>query len=115
VRWLLDEMLPRATAEELEQLGHDAVSVADADLSGVGDDVVFDFAVAEQRIVVTENFADFATLLEQRQRQDEPCVPVVFVRKAAFPARRALPSHLAKHLDRWAEQNPEPYEGFHWP
>lgn len=108
-------MLPKVTAEELEQLGHDAVSVLDVELAGAEDSAVFDFAVSEQRIVVTENFADFAALLEQRQRADEPCVPVVFVRKAAFPSRGALPTHLAKHLDRWAEENPEPYEGFHWP
>lgn len=115
MRWLLDEMLPKVTAAELEQLGHDAISVVDVELAGVEDSAVFDFAVSDQRIVVTENFADFAALLEQRQRADEPCVPVVFVRKAAFPSRRALPAHLAKHLDRWAEENPEPYEGFHWP
>jgi hypothetical protein len=95
-------------------LGHDAVSVVDVELSGAEDGAVFDFAVAKKRIVVTENVADYATVLEQRQREDEPCVPV-FVRKAAFPTRGALASHLAKHLARWAEENPEPYEGFHWP
>ncbi|MDZ7734274.1 MAG: DUF5615 family PIN-like protein [Acidimicrobiia bacterium] len=84
-------------------------------LAGADDEAVFDLAVAQQRVVVTENFADYATLLEQRQRHDEPCVPVVFVRKTAFPTRGALPSQLATHLHRWAEKNPDPYEGFHWP
>ncbi|MDZ7734264.1 MAG: DUF5615 family PIN-like protein [Acidimicrobiia bacterium] len=115
MRWLLDEMLPRDAAEELVRLGHDAVSVVDVGLAGADDEAVFDLAVAQQRVVVTENFADYATLLEQRQRHDEPCVPVVFVRKTAFPTRGALPSQLATHLHRWAEENPEPYEGFHWP
>lgn len=101
--------------EELEQLGHDAISVLDVDLAGTEDSAVFDCAVSEQRIVVTEYFADFAVLLEQRQQADQPCVPVVFVRRSAFPSRGALPAHLAKHLDCWAEKNPEPYEGFHWP
>lgn len=115
MRWLLDEMLPKATTEALELLGHDAVSVVDVELGGTDDGAVFEFAVSEQRIVVTENFADYATLLQHRQQREEPCVPVVFVRKAAFPSRGALPSPLAKHLDRWAGANPEPYEGFHWP
>lgn len=57
MRWLLDEMLPPATAEHLVQLGHDAVSVDDVDLAGAEDDEVFAFAVSDQRIVVTENFA----------------------------------------------------------
>jgi len=115
VRWLIDEMLPRATAVELEALGHDALSVVDVELRGADDSTVFEFALTEQRIVVTENFADYAALLQQRQQQAEPCVPVVFVRKAALSARGALPSRLARHLHRWAEANPEPYEGFHWP
>lgn len=108
-------MLPKVTARELEQLGHDAISVLDVNLAGVEDGTVFDFAVSQQRVVVTENFADFAALLEQHQRAEEPCVPVVFVRKDSFPSRGALPARLARHLDRWARENPEPYEGFHWP
>lgn len=108
-------MLPKATADELGQWGHDAVSVVDVELRGVDDATVFAFEVAEQRIVVTENVADYATLLQQRQQHEEPCVPVVFVRKSAFSSRGALAARLAKHLHEWAEENPEPYEGFHWP
>lgn len=108
-------MLPRATAEHLQSLGHDAASVLDVDLAGADDREVFEFAVSEQRIVVTENFADYAELLDQRRQDNEPCVPVVFVRKAAFPSKGGLPGRLAKHLHRWSEANPEPYDGFHWP
>jgi hypothetical protein len=115
VRWLIDEMLPKATADELGRLGHDAVSVIDIELRGADDATVFAFAVTEQRIMVTENFADDATLLQQRQQDEEPCVPVVFVRKSALSSRGALATRLAKHLHEWAEENPEPYEGFHWP
>lgn len=115
MKWLLDEMLPKGAADELELLGHDAISVLDVELAGAEDSAVFDFAVSERRIMVTENFADFAALVEQRRRADEPSVPVVFVRKAAFPSRGALRAHLAKHLHRWAEEHPEPYEGVHWP
>ena len=115
MRWLLDEMLPRSAASELEKLGHDAVAVVDVELAGADDQAVFEFAISEQRIVVTENFADFAALLEERQRAEEPCLPVVLVRKASFPTRGAHPTHQAKHLHRWAEENPEPYTGFHWP
>ena len=114
MRWLVDEMLPPATAERLNQLGHDAVSVHDVGLAGADDDDVFGYAVANQRVVVTENFADYAVILEQRQSRDEPCVPVVFVRKSAFP-RGALAAHLAEHLDAWATQNADPYMGAHWP
>ncbi len=115
MRWLLDEMLPKSAASELVKLGHNAVAVIDVALAGADDHAVFEFAVSEQRIVVTENFADFAALLEERQRAEEPCVPVVFVRKTSFPSRGASPTHLAEHLHLWSEENPEPYTGFHWP
>jgi predicted nuclease of predicted toxin-antitoxin system len=114
VRWLIDEMLPPDTATELNRRGHDGTSVASLGLAGQADPVVFDRVVAEGRVVVTENIADFAALLDQRLRNDEPAVPVVFVRKADLPRRGALPHHLAERLHTWAEANPDPYLGPHW-
>jgi hypothetical protein len=108
-------MLPPETAERLSQLGHDAVSVHAAGLTGANDAEVFSFAVSEARVVVTENFADYASILEQRQSRADSCVPVVFVRKATLPRGGALAAHLADRLHSWAVQNPEPYAGAHWP
>lgn len=115
MRWLIDEMLPPATADELRRLGHDAVHVNDAGLAGHPDPVVFDTAVTDGRIVVTENITDFAILLDQRLRNDQPATPVLFVRKADLPRRGALAAHLADRLHRWAETHPDPYLGPHWP
>jgi predicted nuclease of predicted toxin-antitoxin system len=107
-------MLPPDTAAELNRRGHDATSVAGLGPAGQADPVVFDRAVAEGRVVVTENVADFAALLDQRLRNDQSAVPVVFVRKADLPRRGALPHHLAERLHTWAEANPDPYLGPHW-
>jgi predicted nuclease of predicted toxin-antitoxin system len=111
---MTDDEPPPATAVELGARGHDAVAVADVAMLSAPDADVVDWAVTEPRVVVTENFADFAALVAQRQG-DEPSTPVVFVRKSAFPAGRALASHLASHLDKWADRNPDPYQGLHWP
>ena len=107
-------MLPSETADELNRRGHDATSVIRLSLAGQPDPVVFERAVAEDRVVVTENIADFALLLEQRLRNEEPAVPVIFVRKADLPRRGALPHHLADRLDDWAQANSDPYVGPHW-
>jgi len=115
VRWLLDEMLPRTVAQRLTELDHDALSVHDLELAGASDTDVFDFAVLQERLIVTENFADFARLLDERQHSGAPCVPVVFVRKSSFPSGGGLAAHLAKHLDRWARDHQDPYIGPHWP
>jgi hypothetical protein len=96
-------------------MGHDAVSVLDIEMGAAPDSDVFERAVLEDRVVVTENFADYATLLEQRQGRGERCVAVVFVRRADLPRRGALAVHLARRLDVWAESNPEPFVGLYWP
>ena len=111
----MDEMLPPDTAEELNERGHDAVSVVGAGLAGADDGEVFDFAVAADRVIVTENFADFSDLLEARLGRDEPSVAVVFVRKSSLPEGGALASQLAERLHAWADANRDPYLGLHWP
>ena len=108
-------MFPASTAEQLRALGHDAVAAREVDLAGVEDERVLAFAVADRRVMVTENFADFARLVELRQANEQPCVPVVFVRKRDLPKRGALATHLARRLDRWATRTPDPYPGLHWP
>jgi len=107
-------MLPPETAVELSGRGHDAVSVQSLGLAGQPDPTAFDQAVAGSRIVVTENIADFALLLEQRLRNDEPAVAVVLVRKTDLPRRGAVPHHLAERLHAWAQATPDPYLGPHW-
>ncbi len=108
-------MLPPATATELGRLGHDAVTVVGVELAGAADEVVYASAVGAGRTVVTENVADFAVLLEARLAREEPCVPVVLVRKRDFPRGGGLAAHLARHLDAWATEHPHPYPGLHWP
>lgn len=115
MRWLIDEMLPPAVADHLQQLGHDALGVAAAGLAETDDAVLYAAAVEQDRVVVTENFADFSAVLAQRSAADEPCVPVVFIRKRNFPRGGALAPNLADHLHRWAISNPDPYPGPHWP
>jgi hypothetical protein len=42
-------------------------------------------------------------------------VVLVFVLKKNLPAGGAQAAALAKALDRWAQDYPEPYLGPHWP
>jgi hypothetical protein len=114
MKWLLDEMFPAAACKHLVKRGHNALSVHDVGLTGAEDARVFDCAVRESRVIVTENFADYAMLLEQRMGRGEDCVPVVFVHKSDLPHRGALAMHLAFRLDAWARSHPEPFIGPHW-
>lgn len=108
-------MLSPNAAGALNELGHDAVSVQAAGLLGAPDQDVFDLAVREVRVIVTENVADFAVLLQRCMSREEPCVPVVFVRRSDFPPKGGLAKQLAVHLHAWATQDADPYIGPHWP
>ncbi len=105
--FLLDEMFPVAAAALLRgTYGHDAVHVAEAGLRAADDAEVASTARAEGRVVVTENVADVSA---------ERDVVLVFVLKKNLPAGGGMASGLAKILDRWAQDYPDPYIGPHWP
>ena len=105
--FLVDEMFPMAAAVLLrDTYGHDAVHVTEAGLRAADDAHVAAAARAEGRAVVTENVADFSA---------ERDVVLVFVLKKNLPAGGGQAAALAKVLDRWAQDYPDPYLGPHWP
>ena len=108
-------MLPPSTAAELAALTHDALSVAESELASSDDDTLYETAVEQERVIVTENFADFARIEKDRLAAGGPCVPVVFVQKRLHPRGSALGPALSRHLHEWSVANPNPYPGAHWP
>jgi hypothetical protein len=105
--FLIDEMFPVAVADLLRDTsGQDAVHVGEVGLRAAADAHVAAAARAEGRAVVTENVADFAA---------ERDVVLVFVLKRNLPAGGAQAAALARILDRWARDFPDPYLGHHWP
>ncbi len=105
--FLIDEMFPAAAAVLLrDTYGRDAVHVAEIGLQAADDADVAAAARAGNRAVVTENVADFAA---------ERDVVLVFVLKKNLPAGGGQTSGLAKILDCWAQDHPDPYLGPHWP
>jgi predicted nuclease of predicted toxin-antitoxin system len=59
-RFVVDEDLPRSTADELRKAGHEAIDVRDAGLRGHSDDDVFVFAQNRSAAIVTadKDFTD---------------------------------------------------------
>ncbi len=105
--FLIDEMFPTSAAVLLrDTYGHDALHVAEIGLRGAEDAQVAATARANGRAVVTENVADFAA---------ERDVVLLFVLKKNLPAGGGQAPALAKILDRWAQDHPDPYLGPHWP
>jgi hypothetical protein len=101
--FLIDEMFPAATAEILRDThSRAAVHVREVGLSAADDAQVAQTARAEGRVVVTENVADFAA---------ERDVALAFVLKRNLPAGGGQAAALARILDRWAQEFPDPYLG----
>jgi predicted nuclease of predicted toxin-antitoxin system len=65
MKFLIDNALSPALAGPLEQAGHDAIHVRSIGLQHAEDDVIFERAAAERRILVSAD-ADFGTLLAVR-------------------------------------------------
>lgn len=105
MRLLIDQMFPHATCRQLAARGHDAVHVRDRGVDARPDPEVAAVARAEGRALVTENVKDFA---------GEHGVVVVCVLKSRLPSP-GMDVHLATLLATWAEANPQPYVGLHWP
>jgi hypothetical protein len=107
IGFLVDEMFPPETAVLLrDTYGHDAVHVGEVGLRAAEDAHVAALARAQGRAVVTENVADFAA---------ERDAVLVFVLKRNLSAGDGQAAALANILNQWAQDNPEPYLGPHWP
>ena len=99
-RLLLDEMFSPRIAAELVERGYDCRSrVADPLLRQRPDDALFAVAVAEQRILVTENVVDFERLRRDRIADAAGVPPLIYTSGAAFPRDRRYVRRLVEALD----------------
>jgi Domain of unknown function (DUF5615) len=105
MRFLIDEMFPPDTCNELATLSHDAVHVRDRGVDARPDPEVAAVAVREGRVLVAENVKDFAA---------EHDIVILCVLKSRLPSR-GMAARLARMLEAWASANPDPYVGVHWP
>jgi predicted nuclease of predicted toxin-antitoxin system len=113
VKLLLDEMYPRAIAEELRARGHDAVSVHDAPGAGTTDKAVFDHARSERRAVATENIRDYRPLADAILEAGEPHSGLILTTAKRWPRNDI--GAIITALDELLATNPdEPVNEERW-
>jgi len=62
IKLYLDEMIPVALAEVLNQYGHDAITARQANMLGKDDNEQLEFAASRGRVILTFNLKDFIKL-----------------------------------------------------
>jgi predicted nuclease of predicted toxin-antitoxin system len=85
LRLLLDENVDRRLAAALVARGFDVVHAVEAGLAGASDVAVFDWAIAQGRVVVTRDYSDFSHLADVAQRRGRPFPGVLFLSRALRP------------------------------
>jgi predicted nuclease of predicted toxin-antitoxin system len=83
---LIDNALSPVVAKALSDAGHDAVHVRDRGMHAAPDDALFDWAAAENRVIVSVD-TDFTRILAQR-RSNKPSL-ILFRRDWHVPNRQA--------------------------
>lgn len=105
MRLLLDEMYPAALAEALDEVGIDAVTVADLRLTGAPDPDVFAAAIAAGLAVLTENVADFTRLAAEHATSGGHHAGLLIALSSRFSRRRAGLKPLAAAIHAVADEN----------
>jgi predicted nuclease of predicted toxin-antitoxin system len=99
MKFLVDNALSPVMAEGLRRAGHDAIHVRDYRLQESEDEVIFDRAAREERIIVSAD-TDFGTLLALRREK----TPSVILLRRMVPRRpESQVSFLLSNLNEIAE------------
>ena len=116
MKLVVDEMYAPAVAAQLRARGHDAVAVAEiAGLAGASDAALLDWARSSQRVLLTENAADFLPLHAAALQSGEPHAGIVFTSNSALPRGRASTvGALVKALDALMRDAPDVEGDVRW-
>lgn len=115
MKLLLDEMLPAAIAGGLRARGHEVEAVSErAELRGMTDHDLFEYAQTRARAIVTYNRDDFLELDGRWRSQGRVHSGIVILNPKRFPQGAGSIGALVASLDGLLASG-APYDAFiHW-
>jgi predicted nuclease of predicted toxin-antitoxin system len=100
---LLDEMFPPAIADDLVSRGIDCRAVvADVLLRALSDLEIFEAALLEGRVLVTNNVPDFESLRRARGAAGGEVPGLIYTSDVTFPRAKAYAARLVTALENAA-------------
>jgi hypothetical protein len=109
---LLDEMFSPAIADELTSRGVDCRAVvADPLLRAQSDLEIFEAALLEVRVIVTNNVADFESLRRARDAAGGQLPGLIYTSDFTFPRTRSYVARLANALEEAAATHAAAHHG----
>jgi hypothetical protein len=107
VKLVLDELYSKQIAEELRTRSHDVISVKERnDLEGLPDEQLFRLMPAEERAIVTENWADYSQLIQRAEGDGVIHYGVVFSSRQQLPRSRETIGLYVRVLDDFLTRHP---------
>lgn len=103
MRFFFDVHVNRAATRELVRRGLDVVHANDVELGEAEDPELLEYALSEERILVTRNYQDFAPLVEALNRAGRSFPGVLFL-SASIPQGNAG-AHVTK-IEAWVASCP---------
>jgi uncharacterized protein with PIN domain len=105
-RLLVDEMFALTLARRLVYLGLDCRSIADPpNLTALSDEEIAEAALAEDRVLVTDNAFDFELIRHRRLEAGQPMPGLIYASDDRFPRNNAFMAHLSEALFRAANEH----------
>jgi hypothetical protein len=107
VRLLLDQHYSPTIAQQLRKRAHDIVSVEEElHLRGRADREVWNYAVAEQRALLTENVRHFAPLVREWAAAGERHFGVIFTSSRSMPRGAGTIGVYVERLHAFLNEHP---------
>ena len=108
----LNENLSWKIAKVLREYGYDVVSSYEVGMNAEDDEVQFDFAVSEERAVLTNNFGDFVRVYQEYASSGKDHYGIIFTTKCTLAVmikrlRRLLENVTAENMKnqiRWLNE-----------